>query len=231
MANENTNRKFPILWKQIFWRRIFDFRLNRRYFVLCVFKGQSFVHLIRRVDIDTLRRWRIPSCSENYQSSSRKQRQNQKATRHRLAGFINHNDSILHCFAVYLEAYIPRIDSTCCSWSNDLDFCNHQNGNLRSSTKQLVFRRRQYETFRYQKRSFCSNRHRRNYSLRNFRQHKWPPYDKNGCRNHHFVRLLHPCNIVQQNKAKGWLAYDSKNLCIYVDHRNGPSAFILRFET
>ena len=49
--------------------------------------------------------------------------------------------------------------------------CNHQNGNLRSSAKQLVFRRGQYETFRYQKRSFCSNRHRRNHSLRNFRQH------------------------------------------------------------
>lgn len=38
-----------------------------------------------------------------------------KTTRTRLAGFINHNDSILHCFAVYLETYISRIDSTCCS--------------------------------------------------------------------------------------------------------------------
>ena len=82
--------------------------------------------------------------------------------------FINHNDSILHCFAVYLEAYISRIDSTCCSWSNDLDFRNHQNDSLRSSAKQLVFRRRQYETFGHQKRSFRSNGYRRNHTLRNY---------------------------------------------------------------
>lgn len=64
-----------------------------------------------------------------------------------------------------------RIDSTCCSWSNDLDFRNHQNDSLRSSAKQLVFRRRQYETFGHQKRSFRSNGYRRNHPLRNFRQH------------------------------------------------------------
>lgn len=45
--------------------------------------------------------------------------------------------------------------------------------------------------------------------------------------NHHFIWLLHPCNIVQQIKAEGWLAYDSQNLCIYVDYRNGTSALIL----
>ena len=45
-------------------------------------------------------------------------------------------------FIVHLETYIPWIDSTCCRWSNDLDLCDHQNGNLYSPTKQLVFRRR-----------------------------------------------------------------------------------------
>ena len=41
------------------------------------------------------------------------------------------------------------------------------------------------------------------------------------------VLTLHPCNIVQQIKAKGWLIYDPQNLCIYVDYRNGTSALIL----
>lgn len=41
------------------------------------------------------------------------------------------------------------------------------------------------------------------------------------------IRAVHGSN----DKIKGWLAYDSKNLCIYVDYRNGTSAFILRFET
>ena len=40
------------------------------------------------------------------------------------------------------------------------------------------------------------------------------------------IRAVHGSN----DKIKGWLAYDSKNLCIYVDYRNGASAFILIFK-
>ena len=41
------------------------------------------------------------------------------------------------------------------------------------------------------------------------------------------IRAVHGSN----DKIKGWLAYDSKNLCIYVDYRNGTSTFILIFKT
>lgn len=37
------------------------------------------------------------------------------------------------------------------------------------------------------------------------------------------IRAVHGSN----DKIKGWLAYDSKNLCIYVGHRNGTSALVL----
>ena len=47
MANEKYKPQVPDIMEAIF---------DAGYFVLRIFKGQSFVHLIRRINIDALRR-------------------------------------------------------------------------------------------------------------------------------------------------------------------------------
>lgn len=61
----------------------------------------------------------------------------------------------------------------------------------------------------------------------NFRKCKWIPFVKNGCCNHHFIRMLHSGYIVQQEKTDGWSVDDSEDMCLHVDNCNGTSVVIL----
>ena len=79
----------------------------------------------------------------------------------------------------------------------------------------------------YQEYSFCCYWYRSHYSVCDIRKCKWIPYDENGRSNYHFLWLLPSCNIIQQNKAKSWIADDSKDMCVYVDHCNGSSTVVL----
>ena len=52
-------------------------------------------------------------------------------------------------------------------------------------------------------------------------------FDKNGSCHHPFFRMLHPGDIVQQEKTNGGSADDPKDMCLHVDDRNGTSVVIL----
>ena len=86
-----------------------------------------------------------------------------------------------------------------------------ENGNMKLSIEML----------------FCSNLVLgADYSLGHFWKHKRISHDENGCSNYYFFWMLSPSNIIQQNKTKGRAVNDTKDLCLYVGHCNGTSAFI-----